>query len=481
MTLATAASTPGIWDVAENQTVPYILGIAHPTGFPAFTLAGWIFSHVVAIGTVAWRLNLFSGLWVSAAVGGVALLAQVLGAGPTEAALAALAFAFGKQALFQGSHADVHAMLLACTTYGLFFALRYGRYGIRRDLHLAALCTGIGLATHPQALFVIPALAIVMAMRRKGFRSDTPLAAAALVAPLLLYLYFPLRSMYIAAHGLDPTAAAPIFGAGTVAWDTEHPRTLAGFIAEVTGQQFNAANRLVGSFAPQRFVPDLHKTWSFVPSELPRWVVPLGALGALAVAIRDLRLLVAALAMPACTVVFTAAVFTDPGDIARYLLPAFAVVVALAAAAAQLPLPGVPAGIRRFAVTVLLAAAVATAPNGAPAVHGIRDRDNGQTVIDLVRTSVPDGAIVVAAWPDATALAYGAFVEHALGSRTIVLGWPGNFVTAYPAWTRVRRTVILANLYGMIDISRSSLPRTWLRSLPSPNVRYHLYEIVPDR
>ena len=26
---------PGTWDTAELQTVPYILGIAHPTGFPA--------------------------------------------------------------------------------------------------------------------------------------------------------------------------------------------------------------------------------------------------------------------------------------------------------------------------------------------------------------------------------------------------------------------------------------------------------------
>jgi hypothetical protein len=51
-----------VWngDTAEAQTVPFILGIAHPTGFPAYTPAGWLFTHVVAFGTVAWRMNLFA-------------------------------------------------------------------------------------------------------------------------------------------------------------------------------------------------------------------------------------------------------------------------------------------------------------------------------------------------------------------------------------------------------------------------------------
>ncbi len=431
--LLTAGSNVSTWDTAENQTVPYILGIAHPTGFPAFTLVGWVFSHALAFGTVAWRLNIFSGLWVSAAVGGVALLAQILGAGPTEACLAALVFALGKEALFQGSHADVHAMLLACTTYGLLFALRYARDGIRRDLHIAALCTGIGLATHPLALFVIPALAIVMALRHERLRTDAPLAVTALLAPLLLYLYFPLRSMYIAAHGLDPTAAAPLFGTGTIAWDTEHPRTLAGFLAEVTGRQFNAANRLVSSFDPHRLVKDIRTTWAFVPSALPLWIVPLGALGALAQAFRRPGTLAATLVMPLCTCAFTATVFGDPQDIARYLLPAFAIVAALAATASQLSIPLVPPGVRRIVVAALLAIAVAGTTESNPVLHGVRDQNrDGQAMIDTVRDFTPDGAIIVASWADATALAYGAFVEHSLGTRTIVLGWPGNFVAQYP-------------------------------------------------
>jgi len=461
--------------------VPYILGIAHPTGFPAFTLTGWLFSHAFALGTVAWRLNVFSGLWVSAAVAGVALLAQRLGAGPTEACLAAIAFAFGKQAWFQGTHADVHAMLLACMIFALLFAVRHlqGTERDGRDILRAGLCAGVGLATHPLALFVLPALAAALVMRRERLRPDLPVTVAALVAPLLLYLYLPLRSAYVAAHGLDPTAAAPLFGTGTVAWDTEHPRTLAGFIAEVTGRQFHATSNFVTAFGPHRYLAALGDMWAYVPSELAPWLVVLAAFGAAAVALRDLRCLVALAATPLCIGAFTSTVFTDPVDVARYLLPAFAVVIVFAAVAPQLPIPPMPRFALRIVVVLLLAAAVATAWQSSPVVRGVPDDRDGQVAIDAVRTAVPDGSLVVASWSDATALAYGAFVEHALGSRIVVLGWPSDFTDAYARWTRTRRVVILANAYGVHNLIGSHIPRSWLHPLPSPSYRYEIVEVRP--
>ena len=51
--IASASVEPGSWDTAELQGVPYMLGIAHPTGFPLYTLVGYVWSHVVAIGSVA--------------------------------------------------------------------------------------------------------------------------------------------------------------------------------------------------------------------------------------------------------------------------------------------------------------------------------------------------------------------------------------------------------------------------------------------
>jgi hypothetical protein len=44
-------------DYGDFQTVPYILGIPYPTGYPGFVLLGWLWSHTFLIGDVAFRLR----------------------------------------------------------------------------------------------------------------------------------------------------------------------------------------------------------------------------------------------------------------------------------------------------------------------------------------------------------------------------------------------------------------------------------------
>ncbi len=434
-------------------------------------------SHALPFGTVAWRLNVFSGAWIAIAAGALVLLAELLGAGIPEAVLAGLTFALGSEAWKQATNADVHAMALACMLVALIFALRALQAGRSRDLVLAALCTGLGLATHPLALFVLPAL-LIAAVARPQRRAIVP-AITALAAPLLLYLYFPLRSAYIAAHGLDPTAAAPLNGAGTIAWDTEHPRTFAGFIAEVTGRQFNAPQHLAGAFAPHHYLGDLRTLWSYVPSEMPAWLIALAAIGLLAVALRRPASAAAAAAAALGITAFAGSVFISALDLTRYLLPVFAIAIAFAAAAAQLPLPRVPLEFRRTLVALVLAAAAGTAWRTNPGVAGARAVPAGRIAIDTVGAATPDGAVIVAAWADATALSYAAFVERSLGTRTIVVGWPHDFTSAYASWTRSRRVVLLVSLDGRWDLMRGRVPRAWLRGLPSPSPRYELFEIRP--
>jgi len=78
------------------QTVPYILGIAHPTGFPGYTLLGWLYAHVVPIGTVAWRMNLLSALATTATCWFVYRILVEREIEPEFAAGSALLFAFTK-------------------------------------------------------------------------------------------------------------------------------------------------------------------------------------------------------------------------------------------------------------------------------------------------------------------------------------------------------------------------------------------------
>ena len=65
----TAAPSVLMADAGEFQFVPYIAGITHPTGYPLYTILGWVWTHCVAIGDVAYRMNLFSALWGGVTIG----------------------------------------------------------------------------------------------------------------------------------------------------------------------------------------------------------------------------------------------------------------------------------------------------------------------------------------------------------------------------------------------------------------------------
>ncbi len=213
--ITTLAPTVLFGDGGEFQFVPYLLGIAHPTGYPLYCLLGWAWSRLVPLGDVAYRMNLFSAFWAAAAVAllyptALALLSQAAPELPRLvrrllAGLGAATLAVTPTLWSQAVMAEVyglHAFLLVLLLYLLL------AWGQRREPHLlllAALCLGLGLAHHSTTVLWVPAtLAYVCLEGRAGRGSGTGhgkrrmtfmfsvLAAVAL--PLLLYLYIPLRA-----------------------------------------------------------------------------------------------------------------------------------------------------------------------------------------------------------------------------------------------------------------------------------------------
>ena len=83
---------PGIafGDWGEMQTIPHVLGVAHPTGYPTYIILSWL-AELVPIGSVALRANLLSALLVSVALGLTVAILLRLGTRPVLAIAAALA------------------------------------------------------------------------------------------------------------------------------------------------------------------------------------------------------------------------------------------------------------------------------------------------------------------------------------------------------------------------------------------------------
>ena len=113
----------GIWDTAEVQTVPPLLGTMHPTGFPAFVVLGWFANLLLApFGEPAFRMTLLSGILAALAGGLAVFVFRRLGAPVLLAGAAALGFALTPITWHIGVSADVHALhvaLLVGITLGL--------------------------------------------------------------------------------------------------------------------------------------------------------------------------------------------------------------------------------------------------------------------------------------------------------------------------------------------------------------------------
>jgi hypothetical protein len=218
-------------DSPELATAAHTLGIAHEPGYPLYTLAGWTFSHAFPIGTVAYRLNVLSAVFASAAAAVTFLVAMRITPRVAVAAAGALALAFSYHFWVNALAAEVYS-LDALLYAGLLLAALAWRD--RRTAALAAvlgLLLGLALATRTSALLFVPALAAFAWIA--GERSPRAYAAAAggVALGLAFYLYLPLRSL-----------AGVEFGPGTYRLDgtlvVTDLATWSGFWAHVSAAQF---------------------------------------------------------------------------------------------------------------------------------------------------------------------------------------------------------------------------------------------------
>ncbi|HSR34390.1 MAG TPA: DUF2723 domain-containing protein, partial [Anaerolineae bacterium] len=194
-------------DGGEFQFVPYLLGVAHPTGYPLYTMLGWLWSRSLPVGDIAYRMNLFSAFWAALAVALVYLMARI----PLRqrfpslsiwvlrllGIFAAATFAVTPTLWSQATIAEVYGLHIFFVVLIFYLLLRWGETGQSRFLYLAALAFGFSLTHHSTTLLLAPAiLAYVWLTDRRVFRNWRRMLTVLLLLllPLLLYLYIPIRA-----------------------------------------------------------------------------------------------------------------------------------------------------------------------------------------------------------------------------------------------------------------------------------------------
>lgn len=403
----------GFWDTGEMQTVPYIGGIAHPTGYPTFTMLGWLFTHAVPIGSVAWRTTFMCALCYAFASLLLYRFARREGAGNIAALVASVAFALAPAVWQHATHTDVFAVtVLACAA---IFALLQSWTQTRATAPLlwAGFLFGVALGNNPIVIWLLPGFACLALWNRQRLRiSGVATTIGTALLGLCVYAYLPLRSDANYAARRDPTLALGV-PPGRPFWDYAHPGNAHNFWWLVTGAQVNAASSLAHFDGLWTGLPRVAEMMWHGASPLLTLTAILG--GAIVVR-RSPWWGVALLLFAFASWPFTAT-FAPETEPVRYLLVPIWLCAAFAAVALNALFSS--GGFARIA-TALACAAILTVEFVAGSGLFVLPRDRlGSTYVRDVVASTHDGSIIVAPWVLATPLGYAAYVERAIGSRVL--------------------------------------------------------------
>lgn len=440
----TAHRFVGFWDVGEMDTVPYILGIAHPPGLPLYTLAGWAFSHAFPLGSVAFRMSLFSAICMSVAAWCVYAIVNELRRDPVSGVVAAWLFAAGAVAWTVATRADVHAFEIALYAIALLLLLRWYALPSPARIYALAVAFGLAVAAHPVGLLLLPAiLSIVIAkLHEADNRSLLVACAIAIVSATAWFLYLPLRSAYVTAAHLDPVAQMGLVG--NAFWDYDHPVMLRNFIDLVFAHDLDLGSAL-HAYAGDGYFEAVATFVALAAREL----TPLGLITVGLGIVRgwyEREIRVAALCVAGAAPSLFALGFSAESDVSRYFLPSFVALCTIAGyglGALRIQLIRAPA-------QALLCCAAAFLVVTQPTISGQAGDRRALDQANAVLQTTPDDAVVVASWTLAPALAYRAYVDRAAGHRTIVPAWFGETGYELESWSARRPVFVVGTPEGSV-------------------------------
>jgi tetratricopeptide (TPR) repeat protein len=193
-----ACPTIYVGDSGELVTAVHVLGIPHPTGYPLYVLLGKLWTSTLPVGSVAWRMSLFSAAAAATACGLVYRLGRGAGLRPPACAAGALTLAFSPSFWSQANIQRVYALGALFVVVATALAFRWNERRQPRVVYLAMLVCGLGAANHTfMALYaiVLGAYACAAGPRQMLVPHRLAAMAGAFSLGLLPYLYLPLRSL----------------------------------------------------------------------------------------------------------------------------------------------------------------------------------------------------------------------------------------------------------------------------------------------
>ena len=405
--LRTVAPGLEFMDTGEFQTVTYVLGIAHPTGYPLYTIVGKLFGTLLPVYSWAFRMNLMSALCAAAAAAMLAMLALHYKVSAVVAFAAALCFAFALNTWKAANKADPYTLTVMIGAALWLMEVKWAETGERRWLWAIAVLAGVGLGSAGVLAMELPAIITyaLITQPRKFFAPSTMIVAGLLgiAGVVSIYSFLPIRASF------NP----PLNYGNTDTWKGFQFVVLGGQVGGVT----NYLTWPIFVVAIQR-LPQVFGWYG-------EWLTPVGrALGILLVlvglvtlAIREWRW---ALCIALGVIVPIYPTLTIPiNDTTHYVLISNWLLLFLAAVGAQVlivdPIQKINYGSFRQSLNLIVGAALLWLPvqlaqiNWAAAY--MHDDHDAEIAVRKTFPLLKPNAVVISWWGPSSALWYGRYVE----------------------------------------------------------------------
>ncbi|MCD6595868.1 DUF2723 domain-containing protein [bacterium] len=217
--ILTLSPNVALSDSGELATVCNTLGIAHPTGYPLYTLLGYIFTKFINPPVIA--TNFMSAFFGAIATVFIFLILRRLKFSKIVSALSALFLPLGKIMWDISVITEVYSLSAAIIWCSIYFLICWRYENEPKFFVLFTFFYGLAFTNHLSAILFAPALFWIIMLNFKKLSLKTiAISTVAFATALTLYLYLPIRS-----------AQNPAMNWGA-------PYTFARFFRHLTGWQY---------------------------------------------------------------------------------------------------------------------------------------------------------------------------------------------------------------------------------------------------
>jgi hypothetical protein len=437
-------------DSGEFQTLAYLLGHTHPTGYPVYLVLAKLLT-LLPVGEIADRVSAFSAVMAALAVAGVYVAGRLLAAPRAAAFVGASALAVSPTFWSQAVIAEVYTPGAAFLIWVLVALLWWDACGTSRALFIAGLLGGLSLGVHMSVALLAPAVLVFLAATLVARRWEGSVIASLKAAlggglvglGLMVFVFLSIDWRDSPAGYFHSVVEPSRSSWGLVATYIDGPldRLVFGWSARQF-RSFMFAN-------PAAVMPRLAGVyWSNLPSELAWPLIVLAGLGAVDLLVRRPRVAALLLITLATQLLFT---FNyDIWDLYVFFIPGYMLLTVLAASglgAVSWPVSRCGGRWRLAADTALAALVflVAVWPTFRPRLDAVRagslaftdadfeeypiaaydDLETVHSLLTLFIKEAPQNAIVFMDWE----LLYPSYyVAHVEMGRTDLA-----FIETYPA------------------------------------------------